>query len=70
MYLNILLTSVSCQSCGNNAEVEINDYKLTRYACYLIAQNGDSRKKLLLLHKLILQFRLENKKLMKKNIVC
>lgn len=55
---------------GNNAEVEINDYKLTRYACYLIAQNGDSRKKLLLLHKLILQFRLENKKLMKKNIVC
>jgi len=29
---------------ANNAEVEINDYKLTRYACYLIAQNGDSRK--------------------------
>lgn len=25
---------------ANNAEVEINDYKLTRYACYLIAQNG------------------------------
>ena len=22
----------------------INDYKLSRYACYLIAQNGDSRK--------------------------
>ena len=29
---------------ANNAEVEIKDYKLTRYACYLIAQNGDSRK--------------------------
>lgn len=22
----------------------INDYRLSRYACYLIAQNGDSRK--------------------------
>ena len=27
------------------ADKEINDLKLTRYACYLIAQNGDSRKK-------------------------
>ena len=27
------------------ANKEINDLKLTRYACYLIAQNGDSRKK-------------------------
>ena len=30
---------------GSGAFREKSDYKLTRYACYLIAQNGDSRKK-------------------------
>ena len=34
---------------ANNAETTIKDYKLTRYACYLIAQNGDSRKKVIAL---------------------
>ena len=34
---------------GSGAEKEIKDYKLTRYACYLIAQNGDSRKKVIAL---------------------
>ena len=34
---------------ANNAKVKINDYKLSRYACYLIAQNGDSRKKVIAL---------------------
>ena len=34
---------------SNNAVVEINDYKLSRYACYLIAQNGDSRKEVIAL---------------------
>lgn len=29
---------------GKGAEKEIDDILLTRYACYLIAQNGDSRK--------------------------
>lgn len=31
-------------SLGKGAQKEIDDILLTRYACYLIAQNGDSRK--------------------------
>ena len=34
---------------NNSARVEIIDYKLSRYACYLIAQNADSRKKVIAL---------------------
>ena len=30
---------------ANGANREQQDYKLSRYACYLIAQNGDSRKR-------------------------
>ena len=31
-------------SLGSGAERELDDFTLTRYACYLVAQNGDPRK--------------------------
>ena len=34
---------------GSGAEREINDIELSRYACYLIVQNGDPRKKVIAL---------------------
>ena len=34
---------------GSKTSRSISDYKLSRYACYLIAQNGDSRKKVVAL---------------------
>ena len=34
---------------GSNTQRKLNDYKLSRYACYLIAQNGDARKKVIAL---------------------
>ncbi len=34
---------------GSGAEREIEDYALSRYACYLIVMNGDSNKKLIAL---------------------
>lgn len=36
--------SVKMVSIGSNTMRKVNDYKLDRYACYLIVQNGDPKK--------------------------
>lgn len=46
---------------GKGAQRSVKDYMLTRYACYLIAQNGDPKKKKLHLRKATLPFRLESR---------
>ncbi|MES2199580.1 MAG: BRO family protein [Chlamydiota bacterium] len=34
----------SGEQSGKGASLEVDDYHLSRFACYLIAQNGDPRK--------------------------
>ena len=38
-------------SIGSGAIRKQQDYKLSRYVCYLIAQNGDSRKQVISLEQ-------------------
>lgn len=43
---------------AKGAQREVKDYMLTRYACYLIAQNGDPRKPQISLPKTTLPYKL------------
>lgn len=41
---NHFVKSTKMVEIGSNTMREVRDFKLDRYACYLIAQNGDSKK--------------------------
>ena len=46
---------------GKGGERIVDDYKLSRYACYLIVQNSDSRKEVVALGQTYFAGQLENK---------
>ena len=51
---------------GSNTKRETNDYKLSRYACYLITQNGDPRKEVIALAQTYFAIEIRKQKLSEK----
>ena len=47
---------------NNNATANIQDYKLSRYICYLIVQNADPSKEVVALWQTFFLYKQENKK--------
>ena len=52
---------------GSDASREIQDYKLSRYACYLIVQNADSRKKEVALGQTYFAIQTRKQEILEKN---
>ena len=51
---------------AKGATRNVIDYKLSRYACYLIAQNGDSRKKIIALAQTYFAIQTRKQELLEK----
>ena len=51
---------------GKGGQREVPDYKLSRYACYLIAQNGDNRKKVIALAQTYFAIQTRKQELLEK----
>ena len=54
---------------GNGGKRKAEDYKLSRYACYLIVQNGDSRKKMAALGQTYFAVQTRKQELFEKELV-
>lgn len=66
-YLDHFVGADKMVSIGSNTERKIQDYKLSRYACYLIVLNCDPRKKVIALAKTYFAIQTRKQELMERD---